>query len=92
MFSASNFTVPSCSTLKVTNADYADGNGQYEYLPAVRSPWAPDRPVYKRVTGGSNVRYIFMSEGTGNGWVIGGPTQLMKTNGYFHRSKDHEIF
>ena len=94
MFLASNFTVPSCSTLKVTNADNNDSNGQYEYLPAVRSPWAPDRPVYKRVniTGGSSVRYIFMNEGKGLGWVIGGPTELMRTNNFFHQSKDHERY
>ena len=91
---ASNFVVPSCPTLKVTNADSADSNGQYEYLPAVRSPWAPDRPVYKLAnnTGGSRVRYVFWTEGKGHGWVIGGPMELMKSGSFFHESKEHKRY
>ena len=81
--------------LTVTNADYADCNGRYELVPALRAPWAPDKPVYKRLhtEGDGHVRYIFWTEGKGFGtkWVLGGPTELTKTGSLYHESKDHMI-
>ena len=86
---------PHCLGLEVRNADYADCNGQYEYLPAIRVPWAPDKPVYKRVhtAGRGHVRYIFLTQGKGFGtkWVIGGTTELKTSGSYFHISKTNDI-
>ena len=80
--------------LTVTNADYADCNGRYEFVPAVRATWAPEKPVFKRlptdgIDGRRNVRYIFWSKGKGDGhtWVLGGPGLLVGLGGYFHGGK-----
>ena len=77
--------------LNVKNADDADCNGRYELLPALRAPWAPDKPVFKRLhtEGRGHVRFIFWTAGKGHGnqWVLGGPNDLTKTGGYFHASK-----
>ena len=39
-------TVPKCPLLKVTNADFADCNGEYLYSYSQRVSWAPNRPVF----------------------------------------------
>lgn len=38
--------MPECPQLKVTNADFAECNGDYLYSYSLRVSWAPDRPVY----------------------------------------------
>ena len=87
--------IPSCKMLIVTNAKYADCNGRYEFSPALRAPWAPDRPVFERLhtKGRGHVwcKYIFWTEGKGHGkkWAIGDTTGLTRSGGFYHGSKGH---
>ena len=43
---AAGAAVPECPQLRVTNADFAECNGDYLYSYSLRVSWAPDRPVY----------------------------------------------
>ena len=84
--------IPSCKLLTVTNADYADCNGRYEFQPALKTTWAPEKPVFKRLgQGGVNDRYIFWTKGKGfgNRWVLGGVVELTSSGSYYHISKAH---
>ena len=52
--------------LSVTNADWANSNGEYMVVNMVVE-WAPDRPVYKHI---HRNRHIFWND-HGLGWSIG---------------------
>ena len=74
-----------CESVSVSNAAYADCDGEYGYMPDERVSWALDKPVYKENT---KDRYIFWTDGRGFGtqWVIGAGSHL--TSGtYFQKSK-----
>ncbi|XP_023348017.1 uncharacterized protein LOC111716763 isoform X2 [Eurytemora carolleeae] len=71
---------PSCPSLSVGKADYADCNGEYEIVDDFVD-WAPARFVYKHT---SKDRYIFWNAG-GLGWSIG-KKDYLKSGSHWHRS------
>ena len=70
-----------CPNVEVTNADYADCDGEYELVDD-RVSWAPDRPVYKHV---NKDRVIFWNAG-GLGWSIG-KHEYLDSGSHWQRSE-----
>lgn len=68
-----------CTTLIVSNADYAGCNGKYVYMPSTKCGCNTCRPCYKLVTG-TNERFLFASE-ENDGWRIGPSSDVC---GNFH--------
>ncbi|XP_023348021.1 uncharacterized protein LOC111716763 isoform X6 [Eurytemora carolleeae] len=80
LFTNLNRESPSCPSLSVGKADYADCNGEYEIVDDFVD-WAPARFVYKHT---SKDRYIFWNAG-GLGWSIG-KKDYLKSGSHWHRS------
>ena len=75
-----------CTTIEVSNADYAGCNGKYVYQPSTQCGCNTCRPCYKMVTdyaGHGDDRFLFATEGN-DGWIIGPES---KTCGGFHSCK-----
>ena len=73
--------MPKCPLLKVSNADFADCNGDYLYSYSLSVSWAPDRPVYVHT---DKDRVLFWNTG-GLGWSIG-KADYLKSGNHWHRS------
>ena len=65
----------------MTNADFADCNGDYLFTEDLRVSWAPDRPVYINT---DKDRVIFWNTG-GLGWSIG-KSDYLESGNHWHRS------
>jgi len=70
----------SCPVLTVTNADFADCNGDYSVTEETVT-WATDRPVYAHA---DKDRFIFWNAG-GLGWSIG-KREYLTSGSHWHRS------
>ena len=72
-----------CKSIIVSNAAYANCDGEYQYIPDEKVSWAPNKPVYKELV---KDRYMFWTDGKGFGsqWVIGGTAEL--TSGSYYQS------
>ena len=73
--------VPRCPVLRVSNADFADCNGDYVFSRSLSVDWAPDRPVFINT---DKDRVIFWNSG-GLGWSIG-KTDYLESGNHWHRS------